>query len=533
MRKIGLVSLFSGLILSAALFLPQPSGAATKLTIYPAPPDEPLSGAFKVQVEGHDVPAYQLRVAPEDLSLRKNAVDFKSQYGINFEPAAFAYFDADGSVEVTVTYATPVTAARLLPILPAIPVKIQGNVMRFTVNGPQNLTLEVNHQLVRTLHIFVNPIETDAPSPQDARVFYFAPGSHELTNLKVPPGKTVLYFGPGIHTVDNLVVHDGQTVYIAGGAVVRSVIREGANFVVSTRNGETSNVYTEPAIKLLGANINFRGRGILDGTPSGGKSLLSLTGQDISMEGVILKNSGGWFMPIMNSDRVSVTNLKILGYRANSDGIDIYSSRDVTVQGCFIRTVDDVIVVKSRIRSGTVATDSDKVTNVIVRGNRLWNETGTAMGIGTEVGADISTVKFIDNDVIHDLARGATHGIYLAGSGMISNIYFEGTRVDRTGNLFDYGGASLVVFEYIKHSGWEATGDSTRPLGKIRGVLYSNIQVITPPQNPKVRIQLQGSSDKSDIETVKFENFIVNGKPLSKSNTVVEEKFATKVLGLP
>src|ERR1017187_5593670 len=157
-------------------------------------------------------------------------------------------------------------------------------------------------------------------------------------------------------------------------------------------------------------------------------------------------------MPIQFSDHVSVTNLKILGYRANSDGIDIYSSRDVTVQGCFIRTVDDVIVIKSRIRTGTVATDSDTVKNVIVRGNRLWNETGVAMNIGNEIGADISSVTFIDNDVIHDLGQGATQGIYLAGSGTVSNIRYEGNRIDRTGNLFDYGAASYVVYAYIRHS---------------------------------------------------------------------------------
>src|ERR1035437_8708356 len=124
--------------------------------------------------------------------------------------------------------------------------------MRFTVNGPQNLTLEVNHQLVRTLHIFINPMETGAPSPQDAKVLYFAPGTHELTNLKVPPGKTIFYFGPGIHTVDNLVVHDGQTVYIAGGAVVRSVIREGAPWIVSTYNEQPSRCSTELRSNCMG-----------------------------------------------------------------------------------------------------------------------------------------------------------------------------------------------------------------------------------------------------------------------------------------
>ncbi len=531
MRNVALL-LLTGL-LSVALFLPLPSLAATKLTIYPAPPGEPLSSAYKVQVEGRDVPAYQLRVAPEDKNLRIKGVDDKTQNGVNFDEAAFAYFDAEGSVDVTVTCNCAVTAARFLPASSTGPVKIQGNTIRFTVNAPQNLTLEVNHQVVRTLHIFVNPIETGAPNPQDANVLSFAPGTHQMADLKVPAGKTIFYFGPGIHNVDNLVVHDGQTVYIAGGAVVKSVIRPGAASVDSTLMGVTSKLYTEPAFKLMGTNIHFRGRGIVDGTPSLGKFLLTIQGQDISLEGVVLKNSGSWFMPISNSDRISVTNLKILGYRANSDGIDIYSSRDVTIQGCFVRTVDDVIVVKSKIKSGTVATEGDKVKNVVVRGNRLWNETGSAMKIGTEVGADISSVSFINNDVIRDLARGATEGIYLAGSGTVSNVRFEGNVIDRTDNQYDYSGESKGIFVYIRPSDWEASADKSRPLGKVRGVLFSNTQVETSPQNPKLRIQLDGASTQSDIQDVKFENISVNGKPLSKSNSAVEEKFATAIVGLP
>ena len=62
---------------------------------------------------------------------------------------------------------------------------------------------------------------------------------------------------------------------------------------------------------------------------------------------MILRDSSTWTMPIRQSDRVTVKNVKLLGYRANSDGIDICNSRDVTVEDCFIRTLDDLIVVKT------------------------------------------------------------------------------------------------------------------------------------------------------------------------------------------
>jgi hypothetical protein len=203
------------------------------------------------------------------------------------------------------------------------------------------------------------------------------------------------------------------------------------------------------------------------------------------------------------------------------------------VEGCFIRTVDDVITVKSKTQTPNVVAPTDVVSNVVVNGNRLWNETGTAMVIGTAVGADISGVTFSNNDVIRDLARGADEGINLAGTGTVSNIRFENNKIDRSGNQIDSGGASRAIYVYIQHSQWEAAADKNKPLGKIRDVTFSNTQIALPPQSPKLRIDLQGASEQSDIEGVQFQNVTVNGKPLSKSNTLVNEKFASKISGLP
>ena len=522
-----------GAVMGVAFSLTQLPMVAAKVTISPAPDGEALSDIFKTQVDGHDVPTYPLQVAPQDKTLRIEAVEHKSLSGVHSEEAAFTYFDTDGVASVSVTYKEPVTFARLLPESAATPVKIQGKMMQFQIKGPQDLTLEVNHQIVRTLHIFANPPETGAPDPHAPNVLFLAPGAHQMNSFKMPQGKTIFYFGPGVHTVDNLLVQDGQTVYIAGGAVVRSVIRDGEPSTNDTYNNETIRLYVEPAIKLLGAGIKVRGRGILDGTPSLGKRLLRIEGQDISLEGIILKNSGNWFMPIWYSDRVTVTNLKILGYRANSDGIDIYSSRDVVIENCFIRTVDDVVVVKSKARNRNALTDGDRVKNITVKGNQLWNETGSAMKIGTEVEADISTVTFISNDVVHDLARGFSEDIYLAGSGTVSNVRFEGNRIDRSGNLYDWGGASKIVEAVIGQSLWEGAAEKQHPPGKIRGVLYSDTQVKTSPQNAKMRVDLTGASATSDIEAVTFHNVQVNGTPLSKTNSLVQQKFVTNVTGLP
>ncbi len=86
---------------------------------------------------------------------------------------------------------------------------------------------------------------------------------------------------------------------------------------------------------------------------------------------------------------------------------------------------------------------------------------------------------------------------------------------------------------YIQHSQWEAAADKSKALGTVRDITFSDTQVLLPPQDPKIRIDLQGASEQSDIEGVQFQNLTVNGKPLSKSNTLVNEKFAGKISGLP
>lgn len=514
-----------------------PAAASPNVTIYPAPDKSLLSTDYTLQVEGRDVPVYELKVSPGDVTQRTSVMNYEVDSANYFQKAAFTYFDMAGSVQVTVTYREPITSAKLLPVSSAaIPLTVKNNTVRFVLARPGNLTLEVNNKLIQTLHIFANPMDSSPPSPKDPNVLFFGPGAHQLSNLQVPPGKTVFYFGPGMHTIDNLVVHDGQTVYISGGAVVRAAIREGEPSSQIKRSGGSGlfTLYKEPAIKLLGSGIKFRGRGILDGSQTLGKYLLRIEGQDISLEGVILQDPGVWTMPMMYSDHVSVSNLKLLGYRTNSDGMDIVSSRDVTVQGCFIRTLDDNITIKTIAHDPNTRTPGDEARNIVVQGNVLWVEGAHGLTIGTQEEAAVNTVTFSNIDIIHALGRTPTLAVDLNGSAEVGNVRFENIRIDSSGNGYDKAGVNDLLFLVInKNAVWQRQADLARPLGKMRGVLLKNIQVKTSPTTSKVRIRLTGASETSDIQDVKFENVTVNGQPLSKTNSVVVEKFATEVTGLP
>ncbi|MGO9203003.1 MAG: glycosyl hydrolase family 28 protein [Limisphaerales bacterium] len=442
---------------------------AGAVRVYPAPAEEALSKDFTVQVEGEPVPVYVAKVAPRDPERRWKAMDDKVHSAEYFETASFAYFDMQGTVTVTVTCPEVIQSARVLPSSWKIAPVVRGKSLSLTITEPRPLTIEVNGDWVGSLHLFANPPDADAPKPGDPNV---------------------LYFGPGIHEVSHLVVTNGQTVYVAGGAVVRGVVRPEEPFQVSGYSGLRT---YSPTFALKGTNITFRGRGIVDGSrcPTHARNLLLVQGKDITLEGVILRDSSTWNIPIRRSERVTARNLKLLGCRANSDGIDICNSQDVTVEGCFIRTLDDLIVVKTDKGQG-------EARRIVARNCVLWNEVAHALSIGAELRENVDDVRFINCDVIHDKGREWTLRIYHCDSARISNVRFENLRVEESARLISL---------WIDKAVW--TRDRER--GHIDGVVFKNIRAVADP----LRVELKGFDDTHAVENVLFQDVVVNGKVLS------------------
>jgi hypothetical protein len=457
-------------------------------TIYPAPAGEELSPDYTVKVEGRSVPVYVCKVAPADRELRWKAMDDKTNSASFFETAAFTYFDAEGPVQLEVSSADPINSAVILPSSYGVIPKVGGKQASLTVSGPypRHLTLEVNGTWRHALHIFINPVEQGIPKP----------GS---------PG--LIYFGPGIHEVTSLVVTNNQVVYVAGGAVVRGVIGPAEKFSVSSYSGLKN---YSPTFSLRGTNITFRGRGIIDGgfATTHARNLVYLQGKDITLEGVILRDSSTWTVPVRRSDRVQISNLKLLGYRANSDGIDICNSRDVTVRHSFIRTLDDLIVVK---------TDKDQGQSQRILAEKcvLWNEVAHALSVGAELRENVDDVVFRDCDVIHDLGREWTLRVYHCDAARISNIRFEDLRIEETPRLISL---------WIDKAFWSR--DSER--GHIDGVIFKNIRAAAKP----IHLEMKGFDSDHEIENVSFQNVLLNGKPLA-TNQITSNAFVKAVTIVP
>ena len=424
---------------------------------------------FEVRYGKKKATVYPLKVSPADSLSRMRGMDDKEGSAKIFEMAAFCSFDIAEPVKVTVKYNAPVHSVRVLPTSRGIDSVVNGKEITLEACPGDRLTVEVNGDIYHSLHIFANAPEEETYSPDDPNV---------------------VYFGPGEHTVSRLVVRSGQTLYLAPGAVLYGEMFE-----------REPGVYS-PVISLIGENIKVRGRGIVDGSlcKTLSTNLLYVNGKNISIEGIILRDASVWTLPVKNSENVDISNVKILGYRANSDGVDICNSRNVTVHGCFIRTLDDLIVIKTTHGGGPTE-------NIHAYGNVLWNEVAHAVSVGAEIVEDITGVLFEDNDIIHDKGREWSMRVYHCDQALVSNVVFRNLRIEESRNFISL---------WINKAVWSSSAER----GHIRGVLFQNIEA-SGVMNPAV--QFLGYDATHRIENVVLDNVVVNGHRITAEDVKTNE----------
>ena len=443
-------------------FLALLSAGHLHAAIYPVsnaspPPVEPLSTRFSIGVGSTKVPVYLARICNLTAAQRQPLGQSLPE---NTAETAFASFDLTGTSTVTVTCQEPIQNVKLLPSSTGITPTVSGSNITFPVSRPGELTLEVNGDWISSLHIFVNPPDANIPSPKDPNV---------------------IYYGPGIHVVQTIPVTSGKTVYLAPGAVVYGMVDPGA-----TRGAIFS---------INGSNIVLRGRGIIDGSlcPRGTRSILAITGTNVQLEGVILRDSCGFTMPIRRSDTVKVSNVKIFGWRGNSDGMDICNSRNVDVSDSFVRTFDDLIVVKTDKGQG-------EASGITVRRCVLWNEFAHALSLGAELREPVSNVTFSDCDIIHDKGREWLLRIYNCDSSWVKNTTFADIRIEE---------ARRLISLWIGKAVWSKEAER----GHIENVSFQNITSVVPERwNPLA--DLVGFDAEHTVDNVQFQHVLVGGKPL-------------------
>jgi hypothetical protein len=427
---------------------------ANKVVIYEAPPDAEAANDFELFVNGRKVFVYNTR------------------------PAAFAYFSFEGSVDIKVIVGGVIYTHDIRPKNLKIETISYRNEIHFNLNRPSNISVEINKNIKRPLFIFANPMETTIPDKESKDVIFYEAGK--------------------IHTPGIVHLKSNQAVYIEGGAIVRG------SFLAEK-----------------GRNIIIKGRGILDNSryiKAEARAIAITQCENVLLEGFIITESRHWSAGSYGSRNITYRNLKFISENDWDDGIDIVGSRNVLVDGCFIRTKDDCIAIKAGIDYFSKKPVDLSVDSITVQNCVLWNGMwGNGLEIGFETRADtIKNIVFKDCDLIHVEGPEGTFTIHNGDRAVVQNVLYENIRVeDARGYLFDL---KILDSQYTKD----------KKKGKIRDIYFKNITVEGDLIPTSVMI---GFDKEHSIENVTFDNVFIHGRRVTNIYSgMITAKYAENIV---
>ena len=426
--------------------------ASTSVVTYPAPSGLVASTEYSVAVNGKPVFVYNAQLANNH---------------------HFAYFDFNGTVQVTIQTTSSIQSVAIRPKSSGIVPTVSGNTISFTLSQPENLVVEVNGNLNLPLLLFANPLEINPPKQGDPNVIYFGPG-------KSSPG--------------TINVNSGQTVYIAGGAWVDGIIR---------------------AVNTTG--ITVRGRGVLNpqSIESGQGYVPGLVGilrsQDVLLEGIIVYGKvrlAYGEMGISLSNNVNVDNMKVFGgywLTGGDDGIVVQDSQNINIRNSFVRTNDDSIVYRF---DGNYIYSAG---NYIVENSVLWPNGASGLVIAAEtLTKTINNVVWRNSDVIHQgshrwndwwaVAAVSVHPVDITS---ISNMRLENIGVEDSRSVIQF-----VLLESPDPS-WVHNPWSNPGAGGIQGILVKNMRVY---DSADVESVIKGWDSTRRVTNITFENLTIEGR---------------------
>lgn len=200
------------------------------------------------------------------------------------------------------------------------------------------------------------------------------------------------------------------------------------------------------------------------------------------------------------------------------DGIDIVGSRNVLVDGCFIRTKDDCIAIKAGIDYFSKTTVEYSVDSITVQNCVLWNGMwGNGLEIGFETRSDsIKNITFKNCDIIHVEGPEGTFTIHNGDRAVIQNVLYDNIRVeDSRGYLIDL---KILDSQYTK--------DKIK--GSIRNIIFKNISVEGDIFPTSLMI---GFDRQHIIDLVTLDNVIIHGRKVTSTYSgMITTKYAENIV---
>ncbi|WP_063753213.1 glycosyl hydrolase family 28 protein, partial [Streptomyces resistomycificus] len=433
--------------------------AAPQLVTYPRPAAMPTNTSFRVRVRTTPDGDWQtLDIWRPQLGEINPTTGSSKIYN-----SSLAYFDFQGSVEIEVTYLKGgTTKARVRPDSYGIKPELLGDTLRFTLDRPRNVVVQINDDIFDVLHLFARAVEKKKPAADDPNV---------------------LYYGPGVHTTADgyLNVPSGKTVYLDGGAVLKAT--------VVFRNVE---------------HAGIAGRGVLAGTAGGGALVES--SRNISIGAVTVLNPNGYAVQLGEATGVTIKGLGSFSSKGWGDGIDVFCSSNVVIDGVFMRNSDDCIAIYTHRWEYYGDT-----TNITVRNSTLWADVAHPINVGTHGNTDnpevLKKLTFKNLDILDHREPQMNYQGCIAlnpgDSNLIKNVRIEDVRIE------DFRWGQVIYMKVMYNTKYNTS------VGRgIEDVYVKNLSYTGTNAKPSLFL---GYDARHAIKDITFENLVVNGLVVADS----------------
>jgi len=404
------------------------------------------------------------------MKVNDNSIYVAKEYCFGERTFNTAQFTVDGSTEIEVEAAEPIRNYEIRPHHLNIEGTVERNKLTFSVTKPTMLFVTVNE--FEPLCLFQTPPEENIPDSNDENVLYFPKGIHEggVINPK-----------------------EGQTIYLEQGALVKGRIY-----------GENVN------------NVTIKGRGIIDarGFTDKPKKICGIEFKNcdnIKIDGIGLRSGEWWQVLFLLSNDIEVTNMNLMSFGLNNDGIDLDGVTNLRVDNCFIGCGDDGF--------GWHAVDAENngefpTKNCLAENSVIYN---THAGNGLRVGASMETQLFEDI-TFRDIAvlAHANAGIRSDYSdwAVCKNLTFENFYLEQPGRPIE------IKIEKTRYS--NSTGRDER--GHIEGLYFKNVIAAGG------EIILEGYDEGHLIQNVNFSDCKLGGKKITDSTFITTNEFVKNIV---
>ncbi|WP_151476935.1 glycosyl hydrolase family 28 protein [Streptomyces albicerus] len=435
------------------------TGATGDIVVtHPPLPQVPVNNSFTVKVRSSGGSWQRLGVYLAKLPLIDPTTGSNKA-----QNSSWAAFDFSGTVEVEVTYNQGgFEKARIRPDSYGIKPEVLGSTVRFTLDRPRNVVVQLDDKIFDCLHLFANPLEENPPAEGD---------------------KNVMYFGPGLHTPTNgeLKVPSNTTVYLAPGAVLNSfVLFEGVE------------------------NSRLIGRGVIYNSKWG--AMLIRKCENVTIDGITILNPRYENIRVAESKNLTIKNLRAFSHQGWGDGIQLYCSENVTVDGCFLRTSDDCIALYTHRWDFYGDT-----RNITVKNCSLWADVAHPINIGVHGNSDtpemLENLNFENIDILDHREPQVTYqgaiAFMVGDSNLVRDVRFENIRVED----FRWGQLIHMRVEYNPKYNTSAG----------RGIESVYIKDLSYNGKNADLSMIAGLDAEHAIKDVTFENLRVNGKLIADS----------------